>query len=97
MPTYRVHDHTGDDLGLLEHAAPNVEPGDVVVFADDREALVTARVEAEPRPLAALLEIAVTERPSKPLGSAATPREPGRGSVAAASRRPFSGVSPVRG
>jgi hypothetical protein len=35
-------------LGLLEHPAPNVEPGDVVVLADGRDAVVTARVEAEP-------------------------------------------------
>ena len=62
MPTYRIHDTTGDDLGLIEHPAPNVEPGDVVVLADGREALVTARVEAEPgpRPLVAMLEVVVT-------------------------------------
>jgi len=59
VPTYRVHDHTGDDLGLLEHPAPNVEPGDIVVLADGREALVTARVEAKPGPLTALLEVVV--------------------------------------
>lgn len=59
MPTYRLHDTTGDDLGLLEHPAPNVEPGDVVVLADGREALVTARVAAEPGPLAALLEVVI--------------------------------------
>ena len=46
VPTYRLHDTTGDDLGLIEHPAPNVEPGDVVMLADGREALVTARVEA---------------------------------------------------
>ena len=40
MPTYRLHDTTGDDLGLVEHPAPNVEPGDVVTLADGREALV---------------------------------------------------------
>jgi hypothetical protein len=45
VPTHRLHDTTGDDLGLLEHPAPNVEPGDVVVLADGREAIVTARVE----------------------------------------------------
>jgi hypothetical protein len=59
VSTYRVHDHAGDDLGLVEHPAPNVEPGDVVVLADSREALVTARVEAEPGPLAGLLEVVV--------------------------------------
>jgi len=31
--TRRVHDTTGDYLGLLEHPAPNVGPGDVVVLA----------------------------------------------------------------
>ena len=59
MPAYRLHDHEGDDLGLIEHAAPNVEPGDVIMLPDGREALVTARVEADPGPLAALLQVVV--------------------------------------
>jgi hypothetical protein len=59
VPTYRLHDTAGDDLGLLEHPAPNLAPGDVVVLADGREALVTSRVEAELGPLVALLEVAV--------------------------------------
>ena len=65
MPIYRLHDTTGDDLGLLEHPAPNLEPGDVVVLADGREGVVTARVEAEPGwgQLVALLEVAVTPVP----------------------------------
>ena len=63
MPTYRVLDTTGDDLGLLEHPAPNLEPSDVVVLADGREALVTSRVEAEPGPLAALLEVVIAPTP----------------------------------
>lgn len=54
MPTYRLHDTTGDDLGLLEHPAPNLDPGDVVVLEDGREALETG-----PGPLAALLEVAL--------------------------------------
>lgn len=57
---YRVHDTTGDDLGTVEHPAPNVEPGDVVVLTDEREAIVTARVESRPGdPIQALLEVAV--------------------------------------
>jgi len=60
VPTYRLHDHEGDDLGLVEHPAPNVEPGDVVMLADGREALVTARVEAEMGQLAALLQVVVS-------------------------------------
>ena len=61
VPIYRLHDTTGDDLGLLEHPAPNLEPGDVVVVADGREAVVTARVEAEPGwgQLVAMLEVAI--------------------------------------
>jgi len=61
VPIYRLHDTSGDDLGLLEHPAPNLEPGDVVVLADGREAIVTARVEAEPGPgpLVAMLEVAL--------------------------------------
>jgi len=46
---YRLHDTTGDDLGVIEHPPPNVEPGDAVVLADGRGALVTARVEMEGR------------------------------------------------
>ena len=64
MPTYRLHDHAGDDLGLLEHPAPNVEPGDVVMLPDGREALVTARVETGGvGPFAGLLEVAVAPTP----------------------------------
>ena len=48
---------------LIEHPAPNLEPGDVVVLVDGREALVTARVEAEPGPLTALLEVAIAPTP----------------------------------
>ncbi len=59
LPTYRLHDREGDDLGLVNHPAPNLESGDVVVLADGRAALVTSRVEAEPGPLAALLEVVV--------------------------------------
>jgi hypothetical protein len=41
--------------------APNLEPGDVVVLADGREAVVTARVEAEQGwgQLVAMLEVAI--------------------------------------
>jgi hypothetical protein len=53
VSTYIVHDTTGDDLGTVEHPAPNIEAGDVVMLDDGREALVTARVEAEPGPLLA--------------------------------------------
>jgi hypothetical protein len=49
MASYRLHDTTGDDVGLLEHPAPNLEPGDVVTLPDGQDALVTARVEAYPR------------------------------------------------
>jgi len=63
VPTDRLHDATGDDLGVTEHPAPNVEPGDVVMTPDGREALVTARVDDEPGPLTALLEVAVAPTP----------------------------------
>lgn len=60
---YRLHDTTGDDLGVLLHPAPNVEPGDVIALADGREALVTCRVETGRGPLAALLEVVVAPTP----------------------------------
>ena len=61
MSIYRLHDTTGDDLGLLEHPAPNLEPGDVLVLADGRDAVVTARVEVEPGPgqLVAMLDVKI--------------------------------------
>ena len=51
--------------GLLRHPAPNLEPGDVVVLGDGREALVTARVESPPHRgwLTALLEVLVAVKP----------------------------------
>jgi hypothetical protein len=69
VPTYRLHAHDGDDLGLLEHPAPNLEPGDVVVLADGREALVMARVEARPGRLEALLEVLVAPSARAKFGS----------------------------
>jgi hypothetical protein len=60
---YRLHDTTDNDLGTLEHPAPNVEPGDVVVLEDGREALVTARVETDGGQFAALLEVAIAPTP----------------------------------
>lgn len=61
---YRLHDTTGDDLGCIEHPAPNVEPGDVLVFSDGRDAVVTARVETRGvGPFAAMLEVAVAPSP----------------------------------
>jgi len=45
VPTYRIHDTTGDDLGTVEHPAPNVESGaTLVMLRDGREALVTSLV-----------------------------------------------------
>ena len=57
---YRVRDRAGKDLGVLEHPAPNVEPGDVVTLSDGREALVFARIGAgRSSRFAALLEVIV--------------------------------------
>jgi hypothetical protein len=63
VPTYRLHETTGDDLGTVEHPAPNVEPGDVVVLEDGREALVTSRVETNGGHVVALLEVAIAPTP----------------------------------
>ena len=63
MFRYRLHDTTGDDLGTVEDPAPNVEPGDLLTLPDGQEALVTARVEAEPGPLAGLLEVLIAPSP----------------------------------
>jgi hypothetical protein len=63
VPTYRLHDHAGGDLGLVEHPALRTSsPATSSSFPDGREALITARVEAEPGPLAALLEVVTAPR-----------------------------------
>jgi len=63
VPIYRLHDTNVDDLGEVEHPAPNIEPGDVVMLAGGREALVTARVETDGGKFAALLEVAIAPTP----------------------------------
>jgi hypothetical protein len=58
MPTYRLHSTDGNDLGILEHPAPNLEAGDVVILPDGREARVTAAIGAgRGSKFAALLEV----------------------------------------
>ena len=60
MPLYRLRDSSANDLGLLRHPVPNLEPGDVVPLRDGRQAIVTARIESAPnRALTALLEVLV--------------------------------------
>jgi hypothetical protein len=60
MPTYRLHETTGDEVGILGQPVPNVEPGDVVVLTAAREAMVTARLEGgRGSRFEALLEVAV--------------------------------------
>jgi hypothetical protein len=61
MTVYRLHDTRANDLGLFQHPAPNLEPGDVLLLEDGREALVTARAEmGSGRASTALLEVVVT-------------------------------------
>jgi hypothetical protein len=65
VPVYRLRDdETGDDLEVVEHPAPNVEPGDIVLLADGRETVVTARVEGgRGSRITAVLEVAVSPFP----------------------------------
>jgi hypothetical protein len=65
VPTYRLHSTAGDDLGLLEHPAPNLEPGDVVQLPGGHDGIVSARVETDDGAVDALLEVVVA--PSPPL------------------------------
>jgi len=60
MALYRLRDTTGEDLGLIEHPAPNVEAGDVVMLPDGREALVSARLEADGNLVDALLQVVIS-------------------------------------
>ena len=59
VPIYHLHDTTGEDLGFVNHAAPNVEAGDVLPLPDGRDAMVTERVETGEAPIVALLEVLV--------------------------------------
>jgi hypothetical protein len=64
MPTYALQDQWGY-LGLLEHPAPNLGPGDVVVLPDGRDARVTAAIGAgRYSKLAAVLEVVVESEAS---------------------------------
>jgi len=61
MPMYLLQDERRY-LGLLEHPAPNVEPGDYVVLQDGRQALVTGRIEAgRSSRFAAILDVEVVQ------------------------------------
>ena len=65
VPTYRLQSTAGADLGLLQHPAPSLEPGDIVELADGSQGLVTARIESnDDDPLVALLEVLIA--PSSP-------------------------------
>lgn len=61
MHLYRLYDAEANDLGLLRHPAPNIEPGDVLILEDGLEAIVTARVETSPNRalFTALLQVLV--------------------------------------
>jgi hypothetical protein len=65
MPVYRLRDdESGEDIGILEHPAPNVDVGDILLLADNREAIVTARVDGgRGSRVTALLEIVVSPFP----------------------------------
>jgi hypothetical protein len=62
MAVYSLHDPTGADLGVLDHPAPNLEPGDVVSLPSGDQAVVRARTDAssEPGVPVATLEVALT-------------------------------------
>ena len=79
VPNYRLHDHTGDDLGLLEHPAPNVEPGDILVLTDGREALVTLLRRRLPSVMAqAEFDAGAPTRPRSRAAPRAAPARPPR-------------------
>lgn len=50
--TYRLHAHDGDDLGLLEHPAPNIEPGDDSTETEPPRRPNQASVTGSPRRIA---------------------------------------------
>jgi hypothetical protein len=55
---YRLHDTAGDDLGELQHPAPNLEPGETVTTEDGRRWRVVRYVPTpEEAPVHRLLEV----------------------------------------
>jgi hypothetical protein len=58
--TYRLHDTTGDDLGVIEHLAPNIEPGDVCSSRTGVRRSLRPGSRRTGGRLAALLEVAPT-------------------------------------
>lgn len=59
---YRLHDTEGNDLGLIEHPATNLEPGDMVTTEDGRRWRVVRYVPApEEAPVQRLLEVEAYE------------------------------------
>ena len=55
---YRLHDTEGNDLGAIEHPAPNLEPGDTVTTEDGTRWRVVRYVPAPAvAPVQRLLEI----------------------------------------
>lgn len=58
MCRYRLCDTEGNDLGLIEHPAPNLEPGDQVTTEDGRCWRVVRYVPAPAEaPMRRLLEV----------------------------------------
>lgn len=58
MFRYSLHDTEGNDLGELQHPAPNLEPGDAVMTEDGRPWRVVRYVVApEDAPMRRLLEV----------------------------------------
>jgi hypothetical protein len=64
MPSYDVYDSVGGNVGRIEHPAPNVEPGDVLLLEDVAEVVVTRRIDLDGGTADALLEVVVLSRPA---------------------------------
>jgi hypothetical protein len=48
VPTYRLYDTAGGNLGEFEDPVTTIAPGDTLVLEDGRDARVTLRVEPTP-------------------------------------------------
>jgi hypothetical protein len=60
---YRLHDQDCNDLGVIVHPVPNLEPGDAITLSDGSAFVVTARLETRPEAsIKALLMLARVAR-----------------------------------
>jgi hypothetical protein len=67
VASYHLYDAVGGSVGRIEHPAPNLEPGDLLLLEDGSEAVVTTRIDLDDGTADAVLEVVVLSRPAQPV------------------------------